>query len=89
MTKRHRELTTDVWQTAHFGQRKRPRTIRVRKQSNFGRVRYCMNNWLFVPAWARHLDGWSVRGVMTLVTLALACIGAGAWALARLIWRAR
>jgi len=86
--KRHRELTTDVWQTARFGQRKR-RVIRVRKQSKFGRVRYCMNNWLFVPAWMRILDGWTVRVALTLAALALAFVGAGAIMLLRLVVRAR
>jgi len=71
-----RQLTTEE-KTVKGTKPHKPRTIRVLRQSKFGRVRYCMNGWLFVPAWMRHLDGWSVRVVVILAGLALAFIGAG------------
>ena len=62
--------------------RHKPAVIRVRRQSKYGRVTYYMDGLRWpVPAWMRHLDGRTVRGVV-LALLVLAALGYG---LARLL----
>lgn len=63
--------------------RSQPRVIRVRRETRWrGKTRYCMNDWFIVPAWARHLDGRSTRGVALAALVVLALVGYG---LARLL----
>jgi len=45
-------------------------------------MRYCMNDWLPVPAVLRHLDGRSVRGVVLLIVVV---VGVAGYGLARLL----
>jgi hypothetical protein len=63
-------------QTPH----RKPHTIRVIPITDRGgHTRYYMDGLRPpVPAWMRHLDGWSVRVVVILVGLGLAFISAGA-----------
>lgn len=82
-----RQLTTEK-KTVKGTKSHKPRIIRVIPITDYGQhTRYYVDGLRPpVPAWMRHLDGWSMWGV---VTLALIAAGAGAVVVLRLmnVWR--